>query len=61
MRIKTIPQKIAYYTKKVTGYGSIHPAKVKPRAYRYRLERLMLYKQLLHKQIEAELNLKLEV
>lgn len=50
--MKSIPHRIAYYTRKAAEYGSIHPARVKPKAYRYRVERLMVYKQLLHKQIE---------
>jgi hypothetical protein len=51
---KSIPHRISYYTKKVAEYGSIHPAKPKPRAYSYRHGRLMVYKKLLHKQIAQQ-------
>lgn len=54
MKTKSIPQLIAYYINKVAEYGSIHPAKAKPRAYTYRHKRLMIYKTLLHEHIDAD-------
>lgn len=54
MRAKSIAHKIAYYTGKVAEYGSIHPAKAKPRSFRFRHNRLMTYKTLLHNKIESE-------
>lgn len=51
--MKTIDQRIAYYLRKVAERGSIHPAKVVPAKYTYRNYRLMLYKRLMHQQIEA--------
>jgi hypothetical protein len=52
--MKTLPERIAYYLRKVAERGSIHPAKKQPAAYKYRHQRLMLYKKLMHEQIERE-------
>ncbi|GIP64545.1 hypothetical protein J32TS6_31000 [Virgibacillus pantothenticus] len=43
-----LDKRIAYYTKKVADFGSIHPSK---RRNPYRHERLLLYKKLLHEKI----------
>ena len=43
-----LDKRIAYYTKKVADYGSIHPSK---RRNSFRHERLLLYKKLLHEKI----------
>jgi hypothetical protein len=51
--MKTIDQRIAYYLRKVAERGSLHPAKAVPAKYTYRNYRLMLYKRLMHQQIEA--------
>lgn len=50
--MKSLSQRIAYYTKKVAEKGSIHPAKKQPASYKFRNERLQLYKKLMHKEIE---------
>lgn len=50
--MKTLPERIAYYLRKVAEKGSIHPAKKQPVAYKYRQQRLMLYKKLMHEEIE---------
>lgn len=50
---KDLTHRIAYYLKKVAEKGSVHPAKKQPRSYKYRSERLMLYKKLMHQQIKA--------
>lgn len=44
-------ERIAYYTKKLAQFTAIHPSK--PRNP-YRHDRLMLYKKLMHEQIEKE-------
>jgi hypothetical protein len=49
---KDITRRIAFYTKKVAEYGSIHPSKALPIKYRFRNERLALYKKLMHQEIE---------
>jgi hypothetical protein len=51
---KDATHRIPYYLKKVAEKGSVHPSKKPPRSYTYRQERLMLYKKLMHKQIERE-------
>lgn len=43
-----LEKRIAYYTKKVAEYGSIHFTK---RRNPYREERILLYKELLNKKI----------
>lgn len=53
--MKTIDQRIAYYTRKVAERVSHHPAKAVPAKYTYRNYRLMLYKRLMHQQIESRL------
>lgn len=50
--MKSLPERIAYYLRKVAERGSVHPAKKQPAAYKYRHQRLMLYKKLMHEQIE---------
>jgi hypothetical protein len=49
---KPLDQRIAYYTRKVAERGRIHPSKKQPRSYTFRSERLMVYKKLMHQQIE---------
>jgi hypothetical protein len=51
--MKTIEQRIAYYTRKVAERVSHHPAKAVPSKYTYRNYRLMLYKRLMHQQIRS--------
>jgi hypothetical protein len=48
---KTIVNRVAYFTRKVKEKVSVHPAKVQPRAFKYRNQRLTLYKSLLDKEI----------
>jgi len=50
---KSLAFRISYYVKKVAERGAVHPAKKQPRSYKYRNERLALYKKLLHKEIIA--------
>ncbi|MBP3038047.1 hypothetical protein J9303_00810 [Bacillaceae bacterium Marseille-Q3522] len=45
---KDITHHIAFYVRKVAERGSVHPSKVLPRRYKYRGDRLKLYKKLLH-------------
>jgi hypothetical protein len=52
--MKSIDQRIAYYTRKVAERCSHHPAKILPPSYKYREGRLKLYKTLLRELIEAE-------
>lgn len=49
---KDIASRISYYLKKVAERGSIHPSKAYPASQKYRGERLKLYKQLMHAEIE---------
>lgn len=49
---KGIEHRIAYYTRKVAERWSIHPAKKQPRSFKFRNERLAIYKKLMHEQIE---------
>jgi hypothetical protein len=51
---KDVTHRIAYYLKKVNQKTSVHPAKLPPRSYTYRYERLMLYKKLMHEQIAVK-------
>jgi hypothetical protein len=53
---KPITYRIEYYTRKVKERTSHHPAKALPTSYKYRSERLRLYKSLMHQQIEKEGN-----
>jgi len=48
---KSLAFRISYYVKKVAERGAVHPAKKLPRSYKYRYERLELYKKLLNKKI----------
>ncbi|MED1907827.1 hypothetical protein ACOSZF_21745 [Cytobacillus firmus] len=50
---KDLSHRIAYYLRKVAEKGSVHPARKQPAAYKYRNERLMLYKKLMHRKIKA--------
>jgi hypothetical protein len=52
MNNKNVTHRIAYYLKKVAEKGSIHPAKKQPTRYKYRNERLALYKKLMHEKIK---------
>lgn len=47
-----LSNRIAYYTRKVKEKVSVHPAKIQPASFKYRNERLTLYKKLLHQQID---------
>lgn len=49
---KGIAHRIAYYTKKVAEVSAVHPAKKPPNSFKYRQERLMLYKKVMHEQID---------
>jgi hypothetical protein len=49
---KDVSHRIAYYLKKVAERGSIHPAKKQPVRFKYRHERLMAYKKLMHERIK---------
>lgn len=49
---KDVTLRITYYLRKVAERGSIHPSKKLPVKYTYRHDRLMLYKKLMHQQIE---------
>ncbi|CEG29600.1 hypothetical protein [Bacillus sp. B-jedd] len=49
---KVLDRRIAFYTRKVADYGSIHPSKVRPARHKHRHSRLMCYKALLFNQIE---------
>jgi len=51
---KDITHRIAYYLKKVNERMSHHPAKLLPAKFTHRNERLMLYKTLMHRQIESK-------
>ncbi|MDG5787802.1 hypothetical protein QA612_09850 [Evansella sp. AB-P1] len=51
---KDVPQRIAYYTKKVAEKAAIHPAIKPPRSHKYRQQRLIKYKAMLHQQISDE-------
>ncbi len=42
--MKTISQRIEYFSQKVAQFGAIHPASVKPKWYAGRVDRLMAYK-----------------
>lgn len=51
---RPLDQRITYYLRKVEEKESIHPAKKQPASFTYRNERLMLYKKLMHQQIDKE-------
>ncbi|WML38670.1 hypothetical protein RCG19_15895 [Neobacillus sp. OS1-2] len=51
---KDVTNRIAYYLKKVNERMSHHPAKKLPAKFTHRNERLMLYKTMMHRQIECE-------
>lgn len=51
---KEITERIAYFTKKVAEKGAVHPARVQPRSFTYRYQRLMVYKAMMHKHKEIE-------
>jgi hypothetical protein len=50
--MKTLDQRIAYFTRKVAERLSHHPAKALPAKFKYRNYRLMLYKRLMNQQIK---------
>jgi hypothetical protein len=49
---KGLPERIAFYTRKVADRVSIHPSKKLPDRFKFRKERLALYKKLMHEQIK---------
>jgi hypothetical protein len=49
---KDIVHRIAFYLKKVADKSSIHPSKKQPTRFKYRNERLRLYKRLMHERIK---------
>jgi predicted transcriptional regulator len=51
--MKHITHRIAYYLRKVAEKGSIHPSRKQPVRFKYRNERLMVYKKRMHELIEA--------
>lgn len=51
--MKTIDQRIEYYTRKVAERTAHHPAKSLPAKYTHRNYRLRLYKQLMNEKIKA--------
>ncbi|ARK32179.1 hypothetical protein BkAM31D_21300 [Halalkalibacter krulwichiae] len=53
--MKNIDHRISYYLTKVAQKLSIHPSRKQPKSYTYRNDRLMLYKKLMHRQIEKEM------
>ena len=50
--MKDVTHRIAYYTRKIAEKASIHPSKEYPRSYKYRNNRLIAYKAMMHKEIE---------
>lgn len=48
---KDVTHRIAYYTRKVAQKGAVHPAKKPPSSHTYRHQRLMQYKEAMHKLI----------
>lgn len=52
--MKEVQHRIAYYLRKVREKTSIHPAKLPPRSHKYRQERLMKYKALMHEQFKKQ-------
>lgn len=50
---KDVAHRIAFYTRKVSQYWSVHPAKKRPAAHTFRQERLMAYKQRMFELIES--------
>jgi hypothetical protein len=48
---KDVTHRIAFYTRKLSQYWSVHPAKKRPVAHTFRLERLKAYQKLMHEQI----------
>ncbi|MCT8138607.1 hypothetical protein H1D32_13170 [Anaerobacillus sp. CMMVII] len=53
---KTVADRVAYYVRKIAEKGAIHPAEKQPRSYKYRQQRLMAYKESMHKQINDHHN-----
>jgi len=51
---KDVTHRIAYYLRKVREITDIHPSKKLHAKYTYRHDRLMLYKKLMHEQIEIK-------
>lgn len=49
---KDVTHRISYYVRKVAQYGSVHPAKEPPAAFKYRHQRLRAYKKRMHELIE---------
>lgn len=52
--MKEVQRRIAYYLKKVNQITSIHPSKKPPRSHKYRHERLMKYKAIMHKEFKKQ-------
>lgn len=51
---KEITHRIAFYTRKVAERGAHHPSKALPRKYKYRSERLKVYKARMNQLIAQE-------
>ncbi|MCP8969737.1 hypothetical protein [Ectobacillus ponti] len=49
---KSIDSRIAFYTRKVAERTAVHPARPLPPQYKYRGQRLLQYKKMLHAAIE---------
>jgi hypothetical protein len=49
--LKTLPERIAYYTRKVAERVAHHPAKKLPAKFTYRHDRLIAYKKRMHELI----------
>ena len=52
--MKSLADRIEYYTRKVAEYGAVHITK---KRNRYRYDRLMKYKALMMEQVEREATL----
>lgn len=48
---KSVVHRIEYFTRKVAEKLSVTPAQKQPRSYKYRSQRLKIYKELMHKEI----------
>lgn len=48
---KDVSHRIAYFTRKLAQFGAHHPAKKQPRSHKYRHQRLMQFKDAMHKLI----------
>jgi hypothetical protein len=50
---KELVHRIHYYTRKVAERSSVNKAERLPRSYKYRHQRLMTYKKIMHQQITS--------